>query len=249
MWGEDLILDNDELIDHSQAVALTYTEAYTLRRHDLDSLSDEFPEAGFVVRKAASRIKLQRCVIKALCKATGKAPMSFISKSAANGVEEVFDKLKSEQKLDQILFRVQKLNGEVTGSLQLAHDSVSHSRMHDNGHDSNQFCNLEYPAVNGASHGGTYLPIAVKAACESTGGNGASGMRGMDVDSRAAIESLRAELAGFRGEMAALRQMECARSQDMATLTGMVRALLDAQIATGTSSAESSMAPSSGSWA
>ena len=41
VWGEDVILDTPELIDHSQAVALTYVEAYTLRRNDLDEILEE----------------------------------------------------------------------------------------------------------------------------------------------------------------------------------------------------------------
>ena len=46
VWGEDIILDSIELIDHSQAVALTYCETYTLRRRDLDSVLREFPQAS-----------------------------------------------------------------------------------------------------------------------------------------------------------------------------------------------------------
>lgn len=44
VWGEDIILDRLEFIDHSQAVALTYVEAFTLRREDLDELLVRFPE-------------------------------------------------------------------------------------------------------------------------------------------------------------------------------------------------------------
>ena len=45
VWGEDMILDNHELIDHSQAVSLTYVETFTLRRNDLDEILTDFPAA------------------------------------------------------------------------------------------------------------------------------------------------------------------------------------------------------------
>ena len=40
-----MILDTPELIDHSQAVALTYVEAFTLRRNDLDECMADYPLA------------------------------------------------------------------------------------------------------------------------------------------------------------------------------------------------------------
>ena len=47
----DIILDSIELIDHSQAVALTYCETYTLRRRDLETVLREFPQARERVRR------------------------------------------------------------------------------------------------------------------------------------------------------------------------------------------------------
>ena len=60
VWGEDMILDIEELIDHSQAVALTYCEVYTLRRHALDVLLDDCEIARRIVFKAKRKITLQR---------------------------------------------------------------------------------------------------------------------------------------------------------------------------------------------
>jgi hypothetical protein len=52
VWGDDFILENRELIDHSQAVALGYTEVYTLRLVDFRPLG----LARAADRKACSRV-------------------------------------------------------------------------------------------------------------------------------------------------------------------------------------------------
>ena len=104
VWGEDLIIDTPELIDHAQAVCLTYVETYTLRKADIATLCHEFPKAGEVIEKAAKRIKIQRRLIKAMCHASGKgSPMSFCPKSASSGVSEVPDVMSLDQKLDRLL--------------------------------------------------------------------------------------------------------------------------------------------------
>ena len=59
-----MILDSPELIDHSQGVALTYCEAYTLRRRDLETVLEDFPEAKERVRKAMRKMTLQRAMLK-----------------------------------------------------------------------------------------------------------------------------------------------------------------------------------------
>ena len=72
VWGEDMILDVEELIDHSQAVALTYVEVYTLRRLSLDSVLAEFDEPRAIVERARKRVRLQRAMLKYLTQAAGK---------------------------------------------------------------------------------------------------------------------------------------------------------------------------------
>ena len=67
VWGEDIILDMPELIDHSQAVALTYVETYTLRRNELDGCTEDYPVAHTVVAKARRKITMQRAILKYLC--------------------------------------------------------------------------------------------------------------------------------------------------------------------------------------
>lgn len=110
VWGEDIILDNIELVDHAQAVALTYVEAFTLRRNALDSLLGEFDLPRRVVRRAARRIALQRALLKYLTQLAGKrGPASFIMRSMAHGVDEVDDKLTSDRKMDLTLDKLNSL--------------------------------------------------------------------------------------------------------------------------------------------
>ena len=103
MWGEDMILNSSELIDHSQAVALTYCETYTLRRNELEDCLEDFPLARKTVRKAARRITLQRILLQEMARRAGRDVRSFASRSAARGFSEVDDTMTLEQKVDVIL--------------------------------------------------------------------------------------------------------------------------------------------------
>ena len=87
VWGEDIILDVPELIDHSQAVALTYCEVYTLGRAELDELLGRFPRAER--RVPAKKVTLQKAFIMYLAKNAGRKARSFIPRSAASGFNEV----------------------------------------------------------------------------------------------------------------------------------------------------------------
>ena len=102
-WGEDIIIDNAELIDHSQAVALTYVECFTLRRNDMEEALVESPAVQHVVQKAARKLSLQRALIQELVqRGQGRAPMSFATQSASHGYTTVSKSLTIEQKLDEI---------------------------------------------------------------------------------------------------------------------------------------------------
>ena len=105
VWGEDMILETPELIDHSQAVALTYVEAYTLRKRDLMSKVKDFPEAARIIRRAMRRMTLQRALLKYLCMATGKekGPASFAPRSQAKGYTFVPDIPSLEQKVEGLV--------------------------------------------------------------------------------------------------------------------------------------------------
>ena len=72
VWGEDMILDSVELIDHAQAVAITYVECFTLRRKALDAILEEHAYPRQIVQRAARRITLQRALLKYLTQLNGK---------------------------------------------------------------------------------------------------------------------------------------------------------------------------------
>ena len=112
VWGEDIILDVPELIDHSQAVALTYCEVYTLGRAELDELLGRFPRAERRVSTAKKKVTLQRAFIMYLAKNAGRKARSFIPRSAASGFNEVphfaghvtqATQMTVHQKLDRIM--------------------------------------------------------------------------------------------------------------------------------------------------
>ena len=98
-----MILDNKELIDHAQAVALTYVEAFTLRRNDLDEVLAEYPACADRVHRAQRRITLQRAMLKYLAQVKGNSgPKSVALKYLARGYVEVKDIYTTEQKIDQL---------------------------------------------------------------------------------------------------------------------------------------------------
>lgn len=109
-WGEDIILDNAELVDHSQAVALTYLECFTLRRNDMEEALAEVPAVQHVVRRAARKLSMQRALIRHLVGAVkGRTPLSFVTQSAARGCEAVSASLTVAQKLDEINGRLRSM--------------------------------------------------------------------------------------------------------------------------------------------
>ena len=57
-WGEDMIIDSPELVDHAQAVALTYVEVFTLRRKAFYTLLKEYAEPRQVVRLRPSCLRV-----------------------------------------------------------------------------------------------------------------------------------------------------------------------------------------------
>lgn len=107
VWGEDMILDNMDLMDHSQAVALTYVEAYTLRRSELEDCLVDFPEITACVRKASRKILMQRALLLFLVKRCGReGPKSIPMKSSAHGFNTIPQTLSLENKVDSILARL-----------------------------------------------------------------------------------------------------------------------------------------------
>ena len=68
VWGEDALLPQRDfaIVDHSQAVALTFCECMLLRRHDFVRVGNAFPDEMAKIRKRMRSIVLQRYLILSL---------------------------------------------------------------------------------------------------------------------------------------------------------------------------------------
>lgn len=118
VWGEDIVLSSEELMDHAQAVALSYVEVYTLRRNALITMLEDHPVAEEVVTRASRRIFLQRALLKHMTQAAGKkGPCSFIMKSMSHDAEVVEEALSTEQKLDATMDALEALDRKVNDEL------------------------------------------------------------------------------------------------------------------------------------
>lgn len=118
VWGEDIILSSEELMDHAQAVALSYVEVYTLRRHALFTLLEDHPCASLVVHKASRRILMQRAMLRYLAQVAGKpGPCSFITRTMSTEPEVVQETLTLEQKLGETMIKLDGLESTMNGKL------------------------------------------------------------------------------------------------------------------------------------
>ena len=132
VFGEDILLKDvgvgdDELIDHSQAVALTYCEAYILKRHDFTSLARTYPRVWTKVEKLIRRGGTVRSLIRFAHrhkkspdpsgqKGEGSRawrPKSFVPKSCSRGAEWVQDSLPIEDKIDRLAELTEILYGSI----------------------------------------------------------------------------------------------------------------------------------------
>ena len=114
VWGEDMIMQNMHLVDHSQAVALTYVEAYTLRRNDLMDVLEAYPGPATRVNKAGRRMTIQRLILRYLCKENGRAgPRSIALPENAKGYVTVNETATVEQKVDQLFEHVTSMSGGI----------------------------------------------------------------------------------------------------------------------------------------
>ena len=99
VWGDDMIVDDSRLMDHSQAVALTYIEVFALSREAVLGSTQLFPKVGQLVQKAARRIRLQRLLLMQVCKITKRQPRSFVPKYLASGYSTVGPQMSTEEKV------------------------------------------------------------------------------------------------------------------------------------------------------
>lgn len=100
VFGDDMIIDSLRLMDHCQAVALTYCEAFSLSREALDSAASGFLSAQRGIERAARRMLLQRALLLRCCEIAGRRPRSFIPQKYASGYFFVSSQMSSEQKVN-----------------------------------------------------------------------------------------------------------------------------------------------------
>ena len=127
VWGEDFILnDRDELVDHSQAVALSYVEVYTLRKFALTTLFADHPYAEAMMQRAARRIAVQRALLTYLVRVNGgKGPRSFVPRSMANEPDIVEDEFTMAQKVDMTVAKLFDVSKELTDLKGMMHILVN----------------------------------------------------------------------------------------------------------------------------
>jgi len=102
VWGDDIIIDALHLMDHSQAVALTYMEVFVMTREDLDAAAEAFTEAQAILDHAARHIRLQRALIVYFCEQMSSKPRSFIRPTDANCYVYVANQMSVEQKVNAL---------------------------------------------------------------------------------------------------------------------------------------------------
>ena len=89
VWGEDFLLAPDfEMVDHAQAVALTFCETFSLTRANFDAAAQYYEEPMEYIRRFVKKFRLKRALLNYLVveKAHGKLK-SFVPRSASDGAD------------------------------------------------------------------------------------------------------------------------------------------------------------------
>lgn len=199
-WGDDILLGDLELIDHAQAVAMTYTETYHLTALSFEEVGNDFPQQfGRVQSHIRLHLRLQRILIRALAKENGTNPRSFISRSLASGFQYAAEKPTFEQKVERLL----------------KHFGVSlDSEIHSSSNASSSSAGAGEAAADSLSGVGTGLPFGLPLATDLPapsvsmmpgallGGDGAPArqMRALDAKLEAISDALlrqQAQIAGI----------------------------------------------------
>mmetsp|Transcript_6920 Transcript_6920/g.18182 ORF Transcript_6920/g.18182 Transcript_6920/m.18182 type:complete len:386 (+) Transcript_6920:11-1168(+) len=103
VWGEDMILENVDLIDFAQATAVTYVEVFALRREDLEEACRMFPTPAARLHRQARKMLVQRLVIRYLRRATNEDVKSFVPREQLKGGEAPLKDLRLEAKIDLLI--------------------------------------------------------------------------------------------------------------------------------------------------
>ena len=104
VWGEDMLLENLDLVCHAQAVALNYVEVYTLTRNMFTEVAEKFHGPMQKVSKMMRKVTLQRAILSYLSNHMGRRNIrSFIGRRAAAGYAYAPPSQTQDQKLDKML--------------------------------------------------------------------------------------------------------------------------------------------------
>ena len=127
VWGEDMLIEELDLVCHAQAVALTYVEVFTLTKAAFEEVSENFPGPMSRVYKMMKKICLQRALLSYLQRHNGfKGAKSFVGRSRASGVSYVSTVMSIEKRIEKILE-----NAGIDGKLKGGKGSLGISPMDD----------------------------------------------------------------------------------------------------------------------
>lgn len=101
VWGEDFLLAPDfEMVDHAQAVALTFVEAYSLSRAHFDAAAEFYVEPIEAIRLYVKRYRLRRALINYMVvqRAHGEVK-SYVARSKADGYDYLPEILDFQKKV------------------------------------------------------------------------------------------------------------------------------------------------------
>jgi len=102
VWGEDMLIEDPELRNHAQGVALTFIETFVLTKADLVSLGADFPGPWQKICSAMQRVTIGRKILLLHAKHTGRKPRSYIPASCASGYSEVANIISVEKKVEDL---------------------------------------------------------------------------------------------------------------------------------------------------
>ena len=109
VWGEDFLLAPDyELIDHAQAVCLTFTETFSLSWMRFEQIALRFEAPRGKINAYIRHFRLKRALLRYMVKArTGKTEsvVSYVARSQASGFEYTQDMASLEKKIDLLVNR------------------------------------------------------------------------------------------------------------------------------------------------
>ena len=128
VWGEDILLESDDLMCHAQAVALTYIEVVSLTKDNFEEVAVNFPGPMALVRRIMRKVTVQRMVMRGLSRMAGhKGARSFIARDLASGYNYSTNAVSLEKRMEQLLLPIQTQLSEGAAGIE-RRDSAEQSK-------------------------------------------------------------------------------------------------------------------------